>query len=241
MLIGGLQKVTLLDFPGKVAATVFTAGCNFACRFCYNPQLVKPKVIKQAKLLSQTEVLDFLASRRRYLEGVCISGGEPTVQKDLKSFCQQLKKLGYAVKLDTNGLKPEVVRQLIEKKLVDYVAMDIKAPLAKYTKVVGKTIATKKIKESIKLLLAWQATSPEVIVEFRSTLVPGLHKIEDVKQMAKLIAGAPVYYLQNFICPGSLVDQKFKPAKNSFTLSELAEFQAVAQPLVKHCEVRTNL
>ncbi len=243
MRIGGLVKVTLLDFPGRVAASIFTVGCSFACRFCYNPHLVLGELIKNTPILPENEVWDFLTTHQKYLDGVCISCGEPTLQPDLITFCQRLKTMGYAIKLDTNGYQPAIVKKLIDKKLVDYIAMDIKAPLVKYPQIVGREANQwqgQNITKTIKLLLAWQNQRPEIVVEFRSTLVPGLHTLAWVRQMAKLITGAPIYYLQNFILPGPLVDKDFRPNR-SFTKSELQAFCQAAKQYVKNCQLRLNI
>ncbi|TSA55631.1 anaerobic ribonucleoside-triphosphate reductase activating protein, partial [bacterium] len=132
MLFGGLQKTTLVDYPGKVAATIFTTGCNFRCPYCHNPELVLPELIKKQPKITEKEILDFLKERQKLLEGVCITGGEPTIQSDLIDFIKKVKDLGFLVKLDTNGSCSDVLNSLIERELIDYVAMDIKAPKQKY-------------------------------------------------------------------------------------------------------------
>src|SRR3989344_8788888 len=137
MKIGGLQPVTLLDYPQKLAAIIFTVGCNMRCPFCYNPSLVLADSIKKIRPIAASDALDFLKRRKKYLDGVVIGGGEPTLQPDLIKFCRQLKKIGYAIKLDTNGSLPEVLEKLINSRLIDYIAMDLKSSLKNYSQVVG--------------------------------------------------------------------------------------------------------
>src|SRR3989344_4958290 len=152
MLIGGLQKLTLIDFPGKVACTVFLSGCNFRCPFCYSPELVLPGQIKNRPGISEKEFFDFLKERKNLLEGIVICGGEPTSDKKLPVFLKKIKKMGFFVKLDTNGSNPEMLKKLIDKKLIDYVAMDIKGPKGKYSQIAGTKIDIEKIQKSINIL-----------------------------------------------------------------------------------------
>ena len=151
MKLGGLVKFTLIDFPGTPAAIVFTQGCNFRCRYCHNPELVYPHLFTES--MPQEEVMTFLQRRRGTLEGVVISGGEPTLQEDLPRFMAQIKALGYKTKLDTNGTRPEVLKELIDKKLVDYIAMDLKAPLEKYAAITGVEANSTVLKESMELIV----------------------------------------------------------------------------------------
>jgi len=229
--IGGLQKTTLIDFPGRIAATVFLIGCNFRCPWCYSSELVLPEKIKKQPRISEKEFFDFLKERKGLLEGVCLTGGEPTLNKDLASFINKIKKLGYLVKLDTNGSNPEMLKKLINDKLINYIAMDIKVPKEKYSKAVGAKIDTKKIEESIKIL-----KEGKVDYEFRSTIVPSIHKKEDVIKVAEWIRGAKKYYLQNFR-PEKTIDpqfEKIKPYSKDFLLEikkEIAKFFGI-------CEVR---
>jgi len=169
MLLGGLQKTTLIDFPGRVACTVFTIGCNFCCSFCHNKDLVSLKSFKKAKLkvISEDYFFEFLKKRKKILDGVCITGGEPTIWKDLADFCEKIKDLGFEVKLDTNGSNPKMLKELIEKKLVDFIAMDIKTKLSAPI-------------ESIKLIL-----QSGLEYEFRTTVVPGIHDKKNLVCLAK--------------------------------------------------------
>jgi pyruvate formate lyase activating enzyme len=190
MIFGGLQELTLIDYPGKIAATVFTIGCNFRCYYCHNPELVLPEKIKNTKTLSEEEILNFLKGRKGLLQGLCITGGEPTLENDLLDFIKQVKALNFLVKLDTNGSNPEVLKKLLENKLLDYIAMDIKAPLAKYAIVAGVEIDLNRIQESIKLV-----RQSGLEYEFRTTIAPGL-TAQDILDIVPLIEGADNYYLQ---------------------------------------------
>lgn len=192
MIFGGLQELTLIDYPGKIAATVFTIGCNFRCYYCHNPELVLPEKIKNTKTLSEEEILNFLKGRKGLLQGLCITGGEPTLENDLLDFIKQVKALNFLVKLDTNGSNPEVLKKLLENKLLDYIAMDIKAPLAKYAIVAGVEIDLNRIQESIKLV-----RQSGLEYEFRTTIAPGL-TAQDILDIVPLIEGADNYYLQVF-------------------------------------------
>lgn len=191
MKIHGLTKTTLLDYPGRVAATIFLGGCNFRCPFCHNGDLVLH--CDAMETYDEEEVLGFLKKRKNVLEGVCITGGEPTLYKELPDFIKRIKNLGYLVKLDTNGSYPEMLEELIEKEWVDYVAMDIKAPLCKYDAVCGVLADMEKIQRSVALLL-----EEKVDYEFRTTLVKEFHSMEDVCKIGDWILGAKNYYLQNY-------------------------------------------
>lgn len=187
MKIGGLQKLTLIDYPGHLAATVFLAGCNFSCSWCYNLKLVLPEKIKKQPRISEKNFFDFLKRRRKLLEGVCISGGEPTIYKDLPKFCQKIKRLGYLVKLDTNGSNPEMLEHLIKNNLVDYIAMDVKAPInqKKYNQLAGTKVKLDKIKKSIKLI-----KSSKIDYQFRTTFVPQFLTKNDISEIKKYLGKA---------------------------------------------------
>ncbi len=209
MLIGGLQKMTLIDYPGKIAATVFTNGCNFRCPFCHNPELVHgsrftvhgdDRVEKQVD-----EFFGFLETRKGKLDGVCITGGEPTLQPDLVDFIKRIKELGFAVKLDSNGTRPDVLRELFEKKLVDYVAMDIKASPGNYQKVCGAKIDLERIKLSVDLI-----KNSRVDYEFRTTIVPGLHNEKEFEEVAEWLNGAKRYILQKYQDYGKILDDSLR-------------------------------
>lgn len=190
MEIGGLQKTTLIDYPGCIAATVFTIGCNFRCPFCYATELVLLEKIKDQPRISEKDFFEFLTSKKGLLDGVCICGGEPTIHKDLPQFCQKIKKSGFLVKLDTNGSNPDIVKKLIDEKLVDYIAMDIKSPKEKYETYTNKKIDLSLIEKSINLL-----KENRIDYEFRTTVAPGLEK-EDIINIAQWIGPAKKYFLQ---------------------------------------------
>ena len=206
MLILGLNKTTLLDYPGYVAATVFTGGCNFRCPFCHNKVLVLEP--SKGGIISEKEFFAFLKKRKNILKGVCITGGEPTLQADLPDFLARIREMGYRIKLDTNGYKPEILKRLIEKGLLDYVAMDIKNSPEKYAVAsgmdnMGHDLDLGKIRESVDLLMEGR-----VEYEFRTTVVRELHTLEDIVKIGEWIRGCRVYFLQKFqdqgnnICEG---------------------------------------
>lgn len=199
--IFGLQKLTLLDFPGELGATVFLGGCNFRCPFCHNSDLVF--LSEDAVQVPEEDVMAYLRKRKKVLYGVCVSGGEPTVQEGLEDFLRKIKDLGYRTKLDTNGSHPEKLRDLVEKGLVDYVAMDIKQCREKYGETVGISgFGTKEIEESVKYLL-----EDHVDYEFRTTVVKEFHTREDIEKIGKWIEGAKRYYLQKFENRDSVIRQ----------------------------------
>ncbi len=194
MLIAGLSKTTLLDYPGRVAATVFMGGCNFRCPFCHNGDLVlRPSSLEK---ISEEEVLSFLQKRKNVLKGVCITGGEPTLQAELTDFIRRIKELGYDVKLDTNGYQPEVLLSLLRENLLNYVAMDIKNCREKYGLTAGlDSIDVKKIEQSMEILRV-----SKIPYEYRTTVVKGLHTPEDVLEIGRWIEEEPFvgYFLQGF-------------------------------------------
>ncbi len=193
MLFGGLQKTTLVDYPGKVAATVFTLGCNFRCPFCHNPELVLPELIAKQPRLTEKEILKFLKDKQGLLEGLCVTVGEPTLQLGLESFLLKVKKLSYQIKLDSNGSQPQLLEKLIDQQLVDYVALDLKTSLEKYDLLTLGEVPKESILASINLL-----KKGKVAYEFRTTLAPGIVTEEDVSKIVELIKGAPRYFLQKF-------------------------------------------
>jgi len=240
MIIGGLEKLTLLDYPDHLAAIIFTQGCNFRCHFCYNPMLVLPrkggdeknKKEKGFSPLSTEDLFLFLKERFGRLEGVVITGGEPTMHPDLPSFIKKIKDIGYLVKLDTNGTKPEMVSQLIKDKLIDYIAMDLKAPIAKYEQTVGVKLDWDNIKKSVKII-----SESGLPYEFRTTVVPGLLAKEDFHKMGEFIKGASKWYLQKFKSDTDLVDSSYAKQKG-YSSKEMEEFAVIGREYVHLCEVR---
>lgn len=227
MKICGLQKTTLLDFPGHVAATIFTGGCNFRCPFCHNSELLDGNVPSE---YTDEEVLAFLSRRKGILEGVAITGGEPTLQPDLRDFILQVRSMGFRIKLDTNGYRPEVLRALCEDGLLDYVAMDIKTCKERYPEVAGvPSVQIKYIEESAGILMA-----SSVPYEFRTTVVKELHSADDFEKIGSWISGAERYFLQNFVDSGNVLN----PIYTGCTKEELSSYMKIVKPFVKHAEIR---
>lgn len=202
-MIGGYQKLTLIDYPGKLATTVFTVGCSFRCPFCHNPELVTE--IKPLNYGDQEkEFFAHLKKRVGKLQGVCITGGEPTIQPDLIDFIKKVKKMGFLVKLDSNGSRPDVLKKILDAKLVDFVAMDIKNSLEKYSQTVGTKADADRIQLSIDLI-----RNSRLPHEFRTTVVPGIHTEKDFEKIGKWLQGEPKYYLQKYR-EDVILDQKLK-------------------------------
>lgn len=231
MKIGGLQKFTLIDYPGHLACTVFFSGCNFRCPWCYSPEIVLPEKIKNHPEITKEEVFNFLKERTDKLDGVVLCGGEPTIFPELPDFIKEIKKMGFSVKIDTNGSNPEMLKELISDGLVDYVAMDIKSSLEGYKEAAGVDFDVEKIRESITLVM-----SSGVDYEFRTTLVPGIHEKKDIEEVGTLIKGAKRYFLQNFL-PEKTIDEEFLK-KKPFSKEELEEFRKIISPFVEKCEIR---
>lgn len=288
MNVGGLQKLSLLDYPEHLAAIIFTQGCNFHCHYCYNPQLVVPAPHRPdevgagagpapprpspafrekrgsreagagpAPLQSSTEgpdpnsskgsedeaqkghlnlsedgLFEFLKLRQGILEAVVITGGEPTIHKDLPEFIAKIKKLGYLVKLDTNGANPEMLQKLIDDKSIDYIAMDIKAPLDKYEKVVGTKVFLPVLEKSVKII-----KESNLPYEFRTTLVPDLLDEKDIEEIGELIKSAEKWYLQKFKSDTKLVDSGLE-SKQPYSEKVMEEMCEVAKRYIKYCEIR---
>lgn len=228
MNIHGLNKTTLLDYPGHLAATIFLGHCNFRCPFCHNGGLVLDP--DSQPTIPVEEVLAFLKKRRGMLEGVCITGGEPTLWKDLPDFIKTVKDMGYLVKLDTNGYRPEVLTSLCEAGLIDMVAMDIKSSKENYGKVSGvPSLDISKIEQSVEFLL--KGTIP---YEFRTTVVRELHSAEDFISIGKWIAGCNAYYLQAYKDSPEILGGNF----TSYSLEELKSFQSILQSSISKVEIR---
>lgn len=227
MLIGGFQKMTVLDYPGKVACTVFFAGCNLRCPFCHNASLVTESWISG---VDEDEIFAYLEKRKGLLDGVCITGGEPLLNEEIEDFIRRIKDMGYLVKLDTNGTNPKMLRRLIENGLVDYVAMDIKNSAEKYAMTCGvKAVNFTKIEESINLLIGGN-----IDYEFRTTVVEPLHTTEDIEAVGKLVKGAKALYLQGFVDSGELIGDGMRSADKA-TMQEMLE---AVKPYVLHAELR---
>lgn len=223
MKISGFQKLTLLDFPGLVACTVFIGGCNFRCPFCHNSGIVTSLPSEE---FSQEEILSYIRKRKGVIDGVCVSGGEPLAADGVLEFLRKIKAEGVKVKLDTNGSFPERLRKAVSEGLVDYVAMDVKNTFEKYSLTCGVSVDIDKIRESISFL-----ASGEVPYEFRTTVVRELHSKEDVLNMAKSLSGASKWYLQQFIDSGNLIGSglsAYSPSELEDLLSEAKKFVSTA-------------
>lgn len=228
MQIAGFEKLTLLDYPGKVACTVFTPGCNYRCPFCHNAGLVLPQ--RERQVISENEVLGYLGKRAGLLEGVCLTGGEPLLQKDLSRFIRKIKALGYSVKLDTNGSDPDQLGWLMDENLPDYIAMDIKNSLARYRETTGvPTVDLNAVIQSAVLLM--QGRIP---FEFRTTVVKEFHTTEDIEAIGKWLQGAPKYYLQSFIDSGDLIRGGLHPVDEDI-LRKMAD---ILKPYIKEAALR---
>jgi len=204
MLLGGLQKLTLIDYPGKVAMTVFTVGCNFRCPFCHNPELVFSDLSGSTGSISEKEFFSFLKKRQEKIDGVCITGGEPTIQKDILNFIKRIKELGFLVKLDTNGSRPDVLKKALDKNLVDFIAMDIKNCLEKYNQTNGAETDLEKIKLSVEMI-----KNSRKDYEFRTTVVPSLHTEKDFDRIGVWLKGSRSYALQEYKNEGKILDETF--------------------------------
>lgn len=228
MKIKGLQKLTLLDYPGKVACTVFTGGCNFRCPFCHNASLVLDPA--SAGAIAPDAFFSFLKKRVGILDGVCITGGEPLIHEDIDSFIAEIKALGYSVKLDTNGSFPDRLKSLVERKLVDYVAMDIKNSKAKYAETIGlSSFDLSKIEESVRFLL-----SGAIPYEFRTTVTREFHTAESLVEAAKWIIGCDRYFLQSFVNSGDLIDGGL----TGYTKAEMEALADAVHPILPAVALR---
>ena len=227
MQILGLNKTTLLDYPEHVAATVFTGGCNFRCPFCHNMDLVLGEV--EPALITE-DFFAFLEKRKGILDGVCITGGEPTLQKDLPDFIRGIRDKGYLVKLDTNGYRPKVLEELLRENLLDYVAMDIKSSVENYPRVTGMAdLDVTGIQESVSLL-----KSAGIPYEFRTTVVKGLHRIDEFDEIGRWLQGAEAYFLQAFRENEKVPDKSL----SSFTEAEMREMKQLAERYIERVELR---
>jgi pyruvate formate lyase activating enzyme len=229
MKILGFQKQSLIEYPGRISAVVFLGGCNLRCQFCYVPHLVLPEEIEKQKEIPQKEIFSFLKERRNFLEAVAVSGGEPTINKDLPDFIRKIKELGYLVELETNGTNSKMIKYLIEKKLVDYLAMDIKHRLdnfEKYKEITGGVLTKKmleNIRNSAKIL-----NSGRVDFEFRTTIMKEFHQKEDILEICREIQGAKIYYLQNYQKNKTISGKNFTP----FPENEIEEIVKEGQKFV---------
>jgi pyruvate formate lyase activating enzyme len=228
MRLGGLQKTSLIDYPEKISAIVWTVGCNFRCPFCYNKEVV----IGNVELIPEQEIFSFLKKRKNMLEGLVITGGEPLLQDDIENFCERVKKLDYLIKIDTNGTFPDKLHKIIDNGLVDYIAIDVKAPLNKYEKLTNVKVDVEKIMRSIELV-----KTSSVDHEFRTTFVPGLLKMQDIIEIADLLKGAKKFYLQQFK-PISPMLSKDLECVEPYDKDYLFETLEKIKPYFEICDVR---
>ena len=229
MKIGGLQKTSLIEFPDKICAIIFTQGCNFRCPYCHNPELVEPE--KFSNLISEEEIFSFLKKRKKYLNAVSITGGEPCLQKDIFEFMDKIKNMGFLIKLETNGSFPEVIKTSIKKSFVDYLSMDIKGPFEKYDKIVRVKIDISKIKESINLIM-----NSGLNYEFKTTVVKSLITKKDFESIGNSIKGAKLYFLQKFVSI-KLLDPDFSK-EETYSDEEFEEIKNLMKNYVSECEIR---
>ena len=230
MIIGGLQKTSLIDFPGKVSCVCFVSGCNFRCPYCHNPELVDHP---GKAFLDERGFFAFIRERQGFLDGVVISGGEPTLQSDLPAFLSRIKREGYAVKLDTNGSHPRMILELVEKRLVDYIAMDIKTDPSLYPVYMQREIDPALILSSIKLIMALG-----IPYEFRTTCVRPIVGSETVETIGRLIRGCILYVLQQFSQARVLDPDFFENGKAGYDEKEMMHLRSIAESWVQKCIVR---
>ena len=230
MNIGGFQKTSLIDYPEKISSIIFTQGCNFRCGFCYNSSLVIPELF--TKPIEEKKIFEFLKKRIDKIEGIVITGGEPTIHEDLSAFIKKIKEMNFLVKLDTNGSNPEMIKKLLKENLLDYIAMDIKAPLIKYEIVTGVKVDPEKIKESIKIIM-----NSSIEYEFRTTVVKSLLSEKDFEDIGKLVEGCKLYVLQSFMPTETVIDKKYineKPPEKEF----MEKIKKIMEKYVKKCIIR---
>jgi pyruvate formate lyase activating enzyme len=232
MTVGGVQSTSLIDYPGKVSCVLFLAGCNFRCPYCHNPELVTQRPLGKS-YLSYIEVYDFLEERRGLLDGVVLSGGEPTLQTDLVTLCVEVKKMDFLLKLDTNGSHPEVIERLINDGFVDYIAMDLKTDPFRYTPVIASHYDPEQILLSVKLIM-----ESRLPYEFRTTCVKPIVDEEAVKVIRRIIQGAKRYVLQRFNHRNVLLPEYFLKKGSAYDEDELLYLKSLAEPWVQECLVR---
>jgi len=233
MIIGGIQKNSFIDFPSKISCVLFTSGCNFDCPYCHNPELVRRT--PGSTVIAPGEIFDFLEKRKSLLDGVVITGGEPTLHLDLFDFCREIKALGYAIKLDTNGSRPKVVQKLISSQLIDYIAMDVKTAFARYMPVLTKMVSLDDLGESVRAII-----SSGIDHEFRTTCVKTIVDSQAVTEISRTISGASLYALQSVSVTNNKVlhPEYFMSSTLRFSASEMESFRVIAADFVKRVVIR---
>jgi pyruvate formate lyase activating enzyme len=230
VVIKGIQKTSLIDYPGKISTIIFTAGCNMRCPFCQNPDLVTG--FDQLPDLDEGKIVDFLKERRKWIDGVCITGGEPLIYNDITELITKIKNIGLLVKLDTNGLNPGILEKLIREKLIDYIAMDIKSDESHYEAAAGCGVDMRKIKQSVESIKA-----TDIDYEFRSTIVPDFFNEAIMENIGKWLGGAKKYCIQQFRSSVPLVDKSFE-GRSGYSLLVLNRFKEIMEKYVHNVEVR---
>jgi pyruvate formate lyase activating enzyme len=228
MNILGFVKTSLVDYPGNIVSTMFLGGCNFKCPFCHNPELAGNKGMK----LDKEKIFSYLKKRKGLIDGVCVSGGEPTLYLELPKLLKEIKDLGLLVKVDTNGSNPEMVKKIIDEKLVDYIAMDIKSSFENYDKASGVDVDLNNIQESINIL-----KNSEIDYEFRTTMVPSFVKMEDFESVCKSLEGANKFFIQQFDPKNNLINNQLKKER-LYPPSDMEDFLTLAKPYFKVCGLR---
>ncbi|MEM7821490.1 MAG: anaerobic ribonucleoside-triphosphate reductase activating protein [Candidatus Aenigmatarchaeota archaeon] len=229
MIIKGYIPTTLIDYPGKIASIVFLPRCNFRCPYCYNVELVNDS--EELEIISEDEIFEHLKLNKDWIEGVVLTGGEPCIHQDLPAFIKKIKELGFLVKLDTNGTNPKMLKELIEEKTIDYIAMDIKAPLEKYEDVARVKVNKEDIKKSIDII-----RSSGIDYEFRTTVLPTLLKKRDMEKIGVWLKGSKKFFIQQFR-PGKTLDKKFQNEK-PYSLEDLDEFREILKKFIENVEIR---
>ena len=233
MVLGGIQKTSLIDYPGKVSCVLFVSGCNFSCPYCHNPDLVNGDRPCSSSIDMQT-VYKFLEKQKGFLDGVVISGGEPTIHKELAHLCIKIKQIGYSLKLDTNGSRPRIIKQLINEGLVDYIAMDIKTDPFHYSPLITTVHNPDSILSSIQIIM-----ESTITYEFRTTCVQPFIDAHIIGKIANIIEGAALYALQRFHNTGVLQPEFFSNINPGYDDAELVRLQSIAEPWVKKCIIRS--
>ena len=232
MILGGLQKSSMIDYPGKVSCVCFLLGCNFDCPFCHNPYLVR-RDLSKLDPMEEAEFYQFLESRKGLLDGVVVSGGEPTLDRELMTLCRRIKAMGYPVKVDTNGSRPEVIKSLMDEGLADYLAMDIKTDPSRYPLFIKQEFDPATLLRSIGMIMKWDGD-----YEFRTTCVKPLVNREVVENIARTIEGAKRYALQRFQDRDLLHPEFFQGVKPGYDEEEMSSLRSIAAPWVEQCVLR---
>jgi len=233
MILGGIQKNSFIDYPGKISCVIFVSGCNFDCPYCHNPSLVDPFRAEKRVVIKERAIMDFLHKRRDLLEGVVISGGEPTLSNGLIPFCKRIKQMGYPIKLDTNGSRPQVLDLLIREGLVDYIAMDIKTAPELYSVFIKRNFEAREILSGIQLIMASGKD-----YEFRTTCIRPIVNDRIIEKIARIIKGAHLYALQKFVSRDVLRPEFFRGSVAGYNEKELFRLKSIVEPWVRECIVR---